>query len=130
MFEPVETEAVAEDTGPRRLLAAVLLDAVAQLHERGSKAAVEAERWIRAPHASWARFSFAMVCESLGLDAAYLARGLLNGQPSVAAPPRCPRRRTVAIDRYRRIVLSKPRRRRRPQRRLSNLVANRSPNGV
>lgn len=137
MSEPAESPCIALERGPRRLLAALLLDAVAHLHDRGSKAAAEAERWIRAPHASWAPVSFAMVCEALGLDPAYLASGLLNRRADSHEVTRVPRRRTVAVEPYRRITLTKPRRRRpRPralaaiQSRLSSRVTSRSPMGV
>ncbi len=106
-------ENTAADLGARRLLAAILLDAVAHLEQRGTKAAAEAERWIRTPEAKWAPFSFAMICDALGLDAAYLARGLLERRMSAAADGgvRLPGRRTLAAEGPRRIVLARRRRR-------------------
>lgn len=61
----------------RRLMAAVLFDAVLQLTRRGSTGAAEAARWIRAGDDEDTPISFTTVCEALGLDPEYLARGLL-----------------------------------------------------
>jgi hypothetical protein len=65
----------------KRLMAAVLLDALVQLQREGSASAAEVRAWIAGRGAGL--FSFANVCEALGLDAAYLARGLAQ-RPRVA----------------------------------------------
>ena len=70
----------------RRLMAAVLLDAVVQLAKHGSRGAIEAAEWVRAGDAPGVALSFARVCEILDLDAAYLARGLLGLRVSWAKP--------------------------------------------
>ncbi len=62
----------------RRLMAAVLFDAVLQLARRGSRGAAEATRWIRERDDEDTPFSFTTVCDALGLDVEYLARGLLG----------------------------------------------------
>jgi hypothetical protein len=69
---------------------AVLLDAVIQLQRRNSSGATEAEIWIRGEEERDAPFSFESVCEALGLDATYLARGLLAWRGSPASAPRVP----------------------------------------
>src|SRR3954452_21901910 len=75
----LDTLSVFTDRAPeRRLLAAVLLDAVCQLERPGTTRAAEAERWIRARHAHYTPCSFGMVCAVLGLNADYLARVLLD----------------------------------------------------
>jgi hypothetical protein len=63
------------DMPEKRLMLAVLLDAIIQLRRPGSTGAVEAVEWIRG-EAPDAPFSFPVVCEALGLDAAYLTRGV------------------------------------------------------
>ena len=65
------------DTPERRLLFAVLLDAVIQLQRRNTSGAAEAERWIRNVDDGESPFSFRNVCEALGIEPMYLARGLL-----------------------------------------------------
>ena len=65
----------ASETPERRLMFAVLLDALIQLQRRNSVGAAEAERWIRSEE-QWP-FSFQNVCEALGIESSYLARGLL-----------------------------------------------------
>jgi len=66
------------DTPERRLMFAVLLDAVINLQRRNSAAAAEAEWWIRSDGTEDSPFSFQNVCEALGIEATYLARGLLD----------------------------------------------------
>ena len=78
------------DSPEKRLMFAVLLDAVIQLQRRSSPAATEAEIWIRGEGGHEAPFSFANVCEALGLDAGYLARGLLAWRGGAAAGTRVP----------------------------------------
>ena len=64
------------DTPERRLMLAVLTDAVFQLHGADSEGAAEAEAWIR-DQQSDAPFSFRSICEALAIDPSYLANGLL-----------------------------------------------------
>lgn len=66
------------DTPERRLLFAVLLDAVIQLQRRNTSGCAEAERWVRNDAESDSPFAFRNVCEALGIEPAYLARGLLS----------------------------------------------------
>jgi hypothetical protein len=75
----------------KRLMAAVLLDAMVHLQRDGSTGAAEVRAWI-AGEGRGHLFSFDNVCEALGLDAGYLARGL-------AARPRVPRGRVRLIRR-------------------------------
>jgi hypothetical protein len=70
----------AADMPEKRLMAAVLLDAVIHMQRRGSTAALEAESWIRGEEDAEAFFSFRNICEALGIDPGYLARGLLGWQ--------------------------------------------------
>ncbi len=62
------------DMPEKRLMLAVLLDAILQLRRLGAGAA-EAAAWFRGAGAG-SPFSFASVCDSLGLDAGYLIRGV------------------------------------------------------
>ena len=58
---------------------AVLMDAIVQLRRHGSAGAIEAAAWIRGEGTEGASaFSFAAVCEALGLDPSYLARGVFR----------------------------------------------------
>ena len=70
------------DTPERRLLFAVLLDAVIQLQRRNTSGSAEAERWIRNETDTDSPFSFRNVCEALGIEPGYLARGLLSWRRS------------------------------------------------
>jgi hypothetical protein len=78
------------DTPEKRLMFAVLLDAVIQLQRRNSAGATEAEIWIRGEEGDDTPFSFPNVCEALGLDATYLSRGLLAWRGTHAAATRVP----------------------------------------
>ena len=95
----------------RRLMAAVLFDAVLHLSRRGSKGAAEAVRWIHARDDESTPFSFTSVCEALGLDPAHLARGLLNWDPT-AVDRSVPDRRTLSAHGPRRVTPPSRRRRR------------------
>jgi hypothetical protein len=66
----------ASDSPEKRLMFAVLLDAVIHLQRRGTQSSAEADRWIRGRH-SESPFSFKNVREALGIDSSYLRRGLL-----------------------------------------------------
>jgi hypothetical protein len=78
------------DSPEKRLMFAVLLDAVIQLRRRNSPGATEAEIWIRGEEANESPFSFHGVCEALGLEPAYLARGLLSWRMSGEVGTRVP----------------------------------------
>jgi hypothetical protein len=85
----------ATDTPEKRLMFAVLLDAVIHLQRRHTTGAAEAERWIRGldDDGDEPMFSFHNICDALGIEPAYLARGLLtfrSGQDSklLGAPVR------------------------------------------
>lgn len=68
------------DVPEKRLMFAVLLDAIIQLRNRNTNRAAEAERWIRGEdedEETDAPFSFCNVCEALGINPGYLRRGLL-----------------------------------------------------
>lgn len=68
----------------RRLMLAVLADAIVQLR-RGGTARTAEERWILASgHSS--PFAFTNICDALGIDAPRLARRLLATR--LALPPR------------------------------------------
>lgn len=75
----------------KRLMAAVLLDALVHLQRQGSSGAAEVRAWIAGDDPG-SLFSFQTVCESLGLDPDYLARGLTR-------PPRVPRGRIRLVRR-------------------------------
>jgi hypothetical protein len=101
----VFAEAGSSDVPERRLMAAVLFDAVLQLARPGSKSAAEAIRWIRNRDDDNLPFSFTSVCEGLGLNAEYLARGLLTWNPGLLVDGRSlPSRRTLAPQRRRRVA--------------------------
>ena len=107
--------ASASDLPERRLLAAVLFDAVLQFARRGSTGAADAARWIRDRDEDDAPFSFSAVCEGLGLDADYLARGLLKWNPQSGEDgTSIPSRRALAAQRRHRVALPARPRRRRP----------------
>jgi len=80
------------DSPEKRLMFAVLLDAITQLRQRDSTRAAEAERWVRDSEDP-GLFSFENVCAVLGLEADCLAQGLLSGAvfASGRAPLRHPR---------------------------------------
>jgi len=71
------------DMPEKRLMAAVLLDALVQLQRAGSTAAAEVRGWI-AGEGEAGLLSFEAVCAALDLDAAYLARGLTD-LPQIAS---------------------------------------------
>ena len=66
----------ASDSPEKRLMFAVLLDAVIHLQRRDSRGAAEALEWIRG-EGDGSVFSFQNICESLGLEPTGLARALL-----------------------------------------------------
>jgi hypothetical protein len=76
------------DSPEQRLLFAVLLDSVIQLQGHSEKDAAEAARWVRGVDGDedWP-FSFQNICGALGIEADYLARGLLSWRTRKAAMP-------------------------------------------
>jgi hypothetical protein len=68
----------ASDAPEKRLMFAVLLDAVIHLQRRNTRAAVEAEEWIRSTEDDDVPFSFRSICGALGIEPEYLAQGLLT----------------------------------------------------
>ena len=66
------------DVPEKRLLFAVLLNAIIQLRSRDAQDVVEAENWIRNNETTDSPFSFNNLCEVLGIESNYLARGLLT----------------------------------------------------
>jgi hypothetical protein len=103
----------ASDMPEKRLMVAVLFDSIAHLQRRGSVGSAEAQLWIRGEgDAEEAPFSFKNICEALGIDATYLARGLFRWHQTSAgsgAGPRLPFRHP----RISRLRIRHPRRRRR-----------------
>ena len=99
------------ETPEKRLMFAVLLDAVIQLQRRNSSGGTEAEIWVRGEAGDDGPFSFRNVCEALGLDATYLAQGLLAWRASPAAGARVPVRQLRTT--HRRVTPAVRRRRRR-----------------
>jgi hypothetical protein len=72
------------DVPERRLLIALLFDAIRILHNGAGKQRSEIVSWIRGMNA--ARVPFRVLCEGLDLEPAWLARQLL--QKGVAAVPK------------------------------------------
>jgi hypothetical protein len=66
----------ATDVPEKRLMFAVLLDAVIHLQRRDSRGASEAAQWIEGAQDD-SPFSFENICESLGLETTRLANALL-----------------------------------------------------
>jgi len=73
---PFEHMSRLADMPEKRLMLAVLLDAIIQLRRPGSTGAIEAAAWIAGEHDGEQPFSFRALCEALGLDPAYLTRGV------------------------------------------------------
>jgi hypothetical protein len=73
---PLEQMSRLADMPEKRLMLAVLLDAIIQLRRPGSTGAAEAAAWIAGDGAADQPFSFRALCEALGLDPAYLTRGV------------------------------------------------------
>ena len=65
----------AREMPEKRLMAAVLLDALVQLQREGSTGATEVRAWMKRRTVG-DLFSFESVCEALGINAGYLTRGL------------------------------------------------------
>jgi hypothetical protein len=119
-FDRIRTR--ASDMPEKRLMVAVLFDSIAHLQRRGSVGSAEAEHWIRGDgDGDESPFSFKNICEALGIDAGYLARGLLRWHQARAGSgvgPRLPFRHP----RISRLRIRHPRRRRRPSSRAAALT--------
>jgi hypothetical protein len=91
------------DSPEKRLMFAVLLDAISQLRQRQSMRANEAELWIRAENDDGV-FSFASVCGVLGFEPRSLALGLLAEDSPITrrAPLRHPRTSRLRVTPHRR----------------------------
>jgi len=101
----------ATDIPEKRLMFAVLLDAVIHLQRRDSRGAAEVAQWIREDDED-SVFSFRNICEALGIQPVFLGRGLLawyNGTSE--APIGVPARQLRTA--HRRITALRQRRRRR-----------------
>ena len=72
------------DTPERRLLFAVLLDAVILLQRRNTSGSAEAERWIRNEADSDFPFSFRNLCEALGIEPAHAGSSVVDESRSFA----------------------------------------------
>jgi len=66
------------DAPEKRLLFAVLLNAILELRSRDANDIIAAENWIRSSEITDSPFSFDNICEVLGIESTYLARGLLT----------------------------------------------------
>lgn len=80
----------------KKLMLAVLEDAIACYQKflfakdaKGKALFTEAEEWILDSNEDWI-FSFAAVCESLGLDPAFIRRGMLDWRDRVVSASRTP----------------------------------------
>jgi hypothetical protein len=92
-FFPTSSHAAAHRSGVRRLLLAVLQDAVAcwfryrhARNARGQRLFRETHAWFWATDEHWL-FAFEHICEQLKLDPDYIRRGLSRWQTSQADPP-------------------------------------------
>jgi hypothetical protein len=81
------------DAPEKRLMLAVLVNAIIQLQSADAAGILEVEDWIRDRDASDEPFSFANVCEVLDIESGYLRRGLLAWHDPSAdvVRPRCVR---------------------------------------
>lgn len=84
----------SDHTGERRLMIAVLEDAVEVYRKkagardrRGRQLFADAEAWIESDDRSWL-YSFANICDILGIDASYLREGLRLHKTRIAGTPK------------------------------------------
>jgi hypothetical protein len=61
----------------KRLMIAVLMNAVLQLRSRDAQDVIEAESWVGGTETTDWPFSFNNICEALDIESSYFARGLL-----------------------------------------------------
>ena len=80
----------------KKLMLAILEDAIACYQKylfakdgKGKALFSEAEEWITDPNEDWV-FSFAAVCETLGLDPAFIRRGMLDWRDKAVVTSRTP----------------------------------------
>ena len=66
------------DTPERRLLVAVLMNAILQLRSRDAQDVIDAENWIRGGDTTDWLFSFNNICGALDIESSSFARGLLT----------------------------------------------------
>ncbi len=83
------TQTAWSDTPERRLMFAVLMDAILELQGGDPQAVVDAERWIR-DETEHVPISFTEACDFLGIEAPGFARGLLSwhAQAGLVRDPR------------------------------------------
>ncbi len=72
-----EIDAAANQSGMRALMLAVLEDAIQQFGSSDGRNRSEAERWIMSPERHHV-FSFAVICETLGLEPSAVRRSLIR----------------------------------------------------
>lgn len=93
--EPPDEGALRRGVGERRLMWAVLIDAIhgywnqrsLRTRPRGRRAWAEDRAWFMSNDQSHA-FSFTSVCDALGLDPRHVRRLVLRGNPFSARPTR------------------------------------------
>jgi hypothetical protein len=66
------------DAPEKRLMVAVLMNAVLQLRSRDARGVIAAENWIREDDGTDWPFSFNNICDALDIEASCFARGLLS----------------------------------------------------
>ena len=88
----------AAETPEKRLIFAVLLDAILQLRRGDEAVAADAERWIRDEIAD-VPISFSLACDVLGLEPENLARGLLSWRSGSGAAVEAPARHLLGPQR-------------------------------
>lgn len=95
----LQTEAVAPESGERRLLRAVLEDALAAIYSADRARSTEARRWVFDARAwieddeDWGFMSFVSLCRELGFDPARVRRSVgLALADARTAVPRMPKR--------------------------------------
>jgi hypothetical protein len=80
------TRTTLSDTPEKRLIFAVLMDAIVELKRGEGQDAIDAARWIR-DESDDVPIRFSDACEFLGLEAPGLARGLLRWSAQAEAVP-------------------------------------------
>lgn len=92
----------AQANGERRLMVAILVDAVECFQKhlgaadgRGRQLCTEAERWFLSDDSSWP-FSFVNICEALDIHPPFLRRGLLRWKAQQVAQRQIVPSRTAA----------------------------------
>ena len=85
------TPTALSTTPEKRLIFAVLMDAVGQLQSGDAEGALDAERWIRGEIED-VPISFPDACDALGLEADGLADGLMSWRGHFRFVPRAQRR--------------------------------------